>query len=82
MNSPPTKDEAQAAQRYTIINLVRIGSVICLGLGMAIVREVISVPYWLGVMFVIIGVGLFFFAPPMLAKKWKANDAEAGGRER
>lgn len=77
MNKPPNNEEARAARRFVLINMVRFGSVIALGLGLMIVRDVISAPYWLGVVVTFVGAGAFFFIPPMLAKRWKSSDRDA-----
>lgn len=71
-----SRDEETAATRFGIMNAVRIGSVIVLGAGLAIVREVLAAPYALGVALAIAGVGGFFFAPSLLAKRWKAADRD------
>lgn len=69
---PQTDDVART--RYGILNWLRIGSIIVFGLGLAIARELISGPYALGVALALSGVATFFFAPPLLAKRWKSQD--------
>ncbi len=66
--------EEIAARRFGVMNIVRIGSIIVMGTGLAIAREAIAAPYALGVALAIAGVAGFFFAPAMLAKRWKAAD--------
>ncbi len=66
--------EEIAAKRFGVMNIARIGSIIVMGTGLAIAREVITAPYVLGVALAIAGAAGFFFAPAMLAKRWKAAD--------
>lgn len=77
MSQPaPTREETLAAQRFMIVNLVRITSIFGVLGGIAITREVIAGPYWLGVIFAVAGVAGFFFGPTLLAKRWKAADRD------
>lgn len=68
------REEERAAQRSVLMNMARIGGVIVLGAGIAMAREVLPGPYWLGVALAIAGVAAFFFGPPMLVKRWKEGD--------
>lgn len=78
--TPPTHDEVVAAKRYTVMNLVRLGSILALVLGIAIAQGVVDLPYALGVVLAVAGVIAFFFGPPMLVKRWKAGDRKASDR--
>ena len=80
MNTPATQDEAEAIakKRFLVMGLVRIGALGALLIGLAIARSVLAGPFWLGVALAIGGMVAFFFAPPMLAKRWKAGDRERG----
>jgi len=74
-NTPaPTPEEAIAAKRYMVMNLVRLGSIVAVVIGIAIARKVIDLPYAIGVALAIAGLIAFFFMPPMLVKRWKAGD--------
>lgn len=73
-------DEARAKSRYLILGVLRIATIGAVILGLAIARGVIEGPYWLGVTLSVAGMIAFFFAPPLLAKRWKAGD-RAGGEE-
>ena len=68
------REEERAAQRFLMMNMARIGGVIVLGAGIAMAREVLPGPYWLGVALAVAGVAAFFFGPPMLVKRWKESD--------
>lgn len=68
------QDEAVAARRFMVLGLVRIGAIAALLVGLMIARAVIDAPYWLGVALAVGGMAAFFFAPPLLAKRWKAGD--------
>ncbi|MEP0393066.1 MAG: hypothetical protein ABJ205_03635 [Erythrobacter sp.] len=70
----PTPEEAVAAKRYMVMNLVRLCAIVAVGLGIAIAREVIALPYAWGVALAVAGLVAFFFLPVMLAKRWKAGD--------
>ncbi len=74
MSEPPNQQNTVAARRFTIMNLVRIVSVFGVAGGIAIAREVVAAPYWIGVALAVAGVAAFFFGPAILAKRWKAAD--------
>jgi len=80
VNAPITPDEAEsrAAKRYHILGAVRIGSIASVIAGISIARELVEAPYVLGVALAVGGMIAFFFAPPLLAKNWKAGDRERG----
>lgn len=72
----PEQDSAEeiARKRYFGLQMMRV---LALGLvlaGFAITRGVLPAPFWLGAGMAVIGVVAFFFAPPLLAKRWKAQD--------
>jgi hypothetical protein len=74
---PADKDqqaEAIAARRYMFMNMARIASLGAVIAGIAIARTLIEAPYLLGVVLAVAGTIGFFFAPPLLAKRWKAGD--------
>lgn len=77
MSAPPPihPDEARARRRYLLLNAARIGGIGVTMAGLASVREVLPLPYWLGVALTLAGIGAFFFGPPLLVKRWKAQDA-------
>lgn len=78
MNKAPLDPaEEKARQRYIIMNVARITSIAVLMIGIAGARGILPLPYALGVVLAVAGMLSFFFAPPMLAKRWKAQD-EAG----
>ncbi len=80
MNAPITPEEAEtrAAKRYYILSAVRVGSIASVIAGISIARALVEAPYWLGVALAVGGMIAFFFAPPLLAKRWKAGDRERG----
>ena len=73
---PPTPEEAVAARRYTVMNLVRLGSVVSVVLGIAIAQGALALPYALGVALAATSLLVFFFGPPWLARRWKSSDRE------
>lgn len=76
--SAPEAAEAQARQRYIIMNVARIGGLALLLLGVAITRDVLPVqlPWALGAGLAVLGLVEFFFLPPMIAKRLKAKDRQ------
>ena len=81
MNEPGKNDpsEDRAARRFAAMQLVRFSSLACVIIGIAIANEALPLPYPLGVVLAVGGLLAFFFAPPLLVKRWKAGD-EDGGR--
>ena len=79
---PPPKaplDEAEvtARQRYLLLNLVRIGGIAAAIAGIAGTRQALPIPFALAVIITLAGILAFFFAPPLLVKRWKGQDGEA-----
>ncbi|WP_298336863.1 hypothetical protein [uncultured Erythrobacter sp.] len=74
MAPAPTPEEVVAAKRYTLMNLVRIGAVISVILGIAVAQGAVDLPYALGVVLAVAGLLAFFFVPPLLVRRWKAGD--------
>ncbi|MEM6267052.1 MAG: hypothetical protein AAF707_05960 [Pseudomonadota bacterium] len=74
--------EARAQRRYIALNAARWGSLLAVIAGIAGARGVIALPYPLTVALAIGGVIGFFFAPPLLARRFKAHDAAASDEER
>ena len=70
----PTPEEAQAARRYTVMNLLRLGAIVLVMAGIAITQDALPLPYALGVALAVTGLFAFFFAPPLLVRRWKAGD--------
>jgi len=74
MNTALDPKEARARTRYMVMNAARLGGIVVTMAGLAGVRDVLPVPYALSVIMVLGGVVGFFFGPPLLAKRWKAED--------
>ncbi|MEE4155596.1 MAG: hypothetical protein V2I27_15660 [Erythrobacter sp.] len=68
--------EARAAQRYGALQAVRFGSLALVIVGIAAANEALPLPYALGVVLAVGGLIGFFFAPPLLVRRWKAGDGE------
>lgn len=81
MNRPPEKTDAQAIarQRYAMMNLVRFGSIGAIIFGIATAQGALPAPYAVGVVAAVAGVAIFFFGPPLLARRWKDGDRERDG---
>ena len=74
MSTPPTDPEAQAKTRYGTMQLVRILSLGAVLLGIAISRDVVPAPFWLGAGLAVAGLIGFFFGPPLMVRRWKEAD--------
>jgi len=70
----PTPEEAAAAKRYTVMNLVRLAAIPAVIAGLAIAQGTLDLPYALGLVLVAAGLFVFFFVPSLLAKRWKSAD--------
>lgn len=73
--------EAQARQRYLILNAMRFGGIALIMAGFAVVRGVIDLPWAVGVVFAVAGLLEFFFLPRFIARRWNAGD-DAGDQGR
>lgn len=88
MTTPPVgshsnaSDERTAAKRYYLMNGARVGGLVAVLVGLAMTRNVIPGHFALGAVLAVAGMVTFFFAPPLLAKRWKAGDQseETGGQ--
>lgn len=74
MSNLPTAEETVAAKRYTLVNLLRLAAILAVIGGIAIARGMVDLPYAFGVVVALAGLLGFFFAPPLLVKRWKAGD--------
>ncbi len=81
MSETQISDEERAARRYQLMTMVRIGSIAAVIAGLAIAREILPLPYALGVIMSVVGLVAFFFGPPVLAKRWKAADRLESGED-
>ena len=75
MSKPPSsEDEERARARYMAMNAARLAAIAAVMVGFAGVREIVPIPYMLSVALVLAGIGAFFFGPPLMVKRWKAQD--------
>jgi hypothetical protein len=76
-----TDQERERAQaRYVWLQFTRFASIIAVLVGIAIARDVLPAPYWLGVVLAVGGLIAFFFGPPLLARRFKARDTHLPDR--
>jgi hypothetical protein len=68
-----TNGEELAKQRFVVLNLVRLGGLVFVMLGIAITNGAFDLPAPIGWVVAIAGLIEFFFLPPMLAKKWRSG---------
>jgi uncharacterized membrane protein YhaH (DUF805 family) len=80
MNVQPPMDpaEARARTRYMALNAVRIGAIAIAVAGFAGAQGVVPLPYPVSVVAAIGGIFAFFFAPPLMVKRWKSADRSRG----
>lgn len=74
--TPPEKDPAQA--RYFAIQLVRLGGIALVVIGLLIANQAIlaGTPEWLGMLVAGFGLVDTFFLPVLLARKWRSLDQD------
>ena len=73
MTQDTDHDELRAQKQFLFLNLLRLASLGLLLTGIAITQDAIRAPYWAGIIMTVIGVGGFFFGPPLLARRLKAQ---------
>lgn len=70
-------EEERAPGRYNALSAARVSAIAVVIAGLAGVREVLPLPYIASVILVLAGIGAFFFAPPLMVKRWKAQDRQS-----
>ena len=72
--------EAQAKQRFIILNIMRFSGAIIVMIGLAISagRLFPDFPPLLGYLFIVLGMFEFFLFPILLKKSWNKKDAGQG----
>ncbi len=80
MNTYTDEDRDRAQRQFLMLNLLRIAALGFLLTGIAITQAAINAPYWAGIIMVVIGLGGFFFGPPLLARRFKAGLEDASNR--
>ena len=66
--------EARARSRFVLLTALRFGGIAMVMIGFAGMRGVVPLDRIGSVIFVLAGVADFFFAPRLLARRWKAED--------
>jgi hypothetical protein len=72
--SPHEAAEAEARQRYIILNAARFSGIALVMLGLAIARGLLPLPWLVGAVLAVAGLLEFFFLPRVIARRWKASD--------
>lgn len=80
MSTFPDEERERAQRRFVWLQIVRIGSIAAVLTGLAIARGVLEANWWLGAGLAVAGVIGFFFAPPLLARHFKARDTHLPDR--
>lgn len=75
MNSPEPAAQAQAQQRFMVISLVRFGGVFAILGGILAANGALpfAVPEAIAYVMVVLGMGLVFVIPTLLARRWSSN---------
>jgi len=71
---PIDEAETRARARYMVLNLMRIGAIAIAIAGFAGANGALPLPYIPSVVIAVCGIFAFFFAPPLMVKRWKAGD--------
>lgn len=82
--TPRQTAEAQARNRFIIMNGARIGGLALVLFGIVLTRAAPHLsPQWIaGAGLAVLGLLEFFFLPAILAKRWKAGDRANGEKRR
>ncbi|MDP5102330.1 MAG: hypothetical protein NWP98_00200 [Erythrobacter sp.] len=74
--SPREAAEAQARQRFIIMNIARVGGLVLVMFGIMMTRSAphLSAQWIIGAGLAVLGLLEFFFLPAIVAKRWKAAD--------
>lgn len=72
--SPHEAADAEASQRYIILNAARFSGIALVMLGIAIARGLLPLPWVVGAVLAVLGLLEFFFLPRIIARRWKAGD--------
>jgi len=78
MTTPTNPDETKAQVRFLVTNMVRIASLAGMLVGIATVQDAFPLPYAAGLVLTVLGLGGFFFAPPLLARHWVKQHGKPG----
>ncbi len=68
--------EEQAKKRFMLLNLVRLGAIIMVALGMANIAGKLfaDLAPWLGYVLLVVGAVDYFLAPVILKRHWRNGD--------
>ncbi|MGB3711321.1 MAG: hypothetical protein WA985_06505 [Erythrobacter sp.] len=80
MSTYTDAERERAQRRFFWLQAMRLGALAAVLAGIAITQDVLGAPYWLGLVLALGGVFAFFFAPPLLARRFKADDAKLPDR--
>lgn len=80
MSTYTDQEREDAQKQFFLLQLLRLASLGLLLGGIAITQNAIAAPYWAGIIMVVIGMGGFFFGPPLLARKFKARNSKLPDR--
>ncbi|MEP3420540.1 MAG: hypothetical protein ABJN35_02285 [Erythrobacter sp.] len=76
MNDTTDEARTRAQAQFLWLNVLRLISLGLLLAGIAVTQDALNAPYWVGIVMVVIGMGGFFFGPPLLARRFTTHDKE------
>lgn len=71
---PSPEEDARAKGRFMVINLMRIGGIAMILMGIAVLQSMISLPDWTGYLLIVLGMMETFLVPTLLARVWSSNN--------
>ncbi len=71
---PSPEEDARAKGRFMVINLMRIGGIAMILMGIAVLQRMISLPDWTGYLLIVLGMMETFLVPTLLARVWSSNN--------
>ena len=72
-NPTPAGPDRQTVTRFWTLNAVRLAGLALVLVGISALGERVEMPRWAAGAFLFVGVGVFFFLPFALARRWKAD---------
>lgn len=72
--TPEDDHEAKAKGRFMMINAMRIGGLLMILAGIAVLQDVLPLPMWTAYLLLVLGMVEMFVFPRFMARMWSTND--------
>ncbi|MFB0613479.1 hypothetical protein [Aurantiacibacter poecillastricola] len=69
-----TPTDAEARNRFMLINAMRIAGVVMILAGIAVFNEALPLPDWAGWVLIVLGMVETFVTPTLLSRMWSTNE--------